>query len=105
MMAATLFFGRDIPGRATLTNAEWADFAAEEITPRFPDGFTASDGEGQWRNPASGRIAHEPVKILVVAADPAPDLGRRLAAVIDSYKARFHQQSVGLLTTPACGAF
>jgi len=105
MTAATLFFGRDIPGRATLTDAEWADFAAAEVTPRFPGGFTASDGEGQWRNPGSGRITHEPVKILVIAAEPAPDMNLRLAAVIDSYKARYHQQSVGVLTTPSCGAF
>ncbi len=41
-------------GRAPLTDAEWAEFAAQTITPNFPDGFTVFDGEGQWRNPQTG---------------------------------------------------
>ena len=54
MLVAELFFGRDIAGRAPLSEAEWRDFAAEIITPNFPDGFTVFDAEGQWRNPATG---------------------------------------------------
>ena len=52
MLVAELFFGRGIKGRAPLSGAEWAEFAAQTITPNFPDGFTVFDGEGQWRNPA-----------------------------------------------------
>ena len=55
MLVAELFFGRGIPGRAPLSEAEWRDFAAEIVTPNFPDGFTAFDAEGQWRNPATGQ--------------------------------------------------
>jgi hypothetical protein len=105
MVVAELFFGRAIRGRAPLSDAEWAEFAAQTITPNFPDGFTVFDGEGQWRNPHTGHIAHEQTKILLVAAPPTPDLGRRLATVIEAYKARFHQQSVGLITRDACAAF
>ena len=53
------------------------------------------DGEGQWRNPATGTIAREPTKILLVAAPRSPDLAPRLSAVIEAYKTRFRQQSVG----------
>ncbi|HEY1301041.1 MAG TPA: DUF3574 domain-containing protein [Stellaceae bacterium] len=105
MLVAELFFGRAIRGRAPLTDPEWAEFAAQTVTPNFPEGFTAFDGAGQWRNPQTGRIIGEPAKILLVAADPAPDLARRLAAVIDTYKARFHQQSVGLVTGYSCAMF
>ena len=105
MLVAELFFGRGIKGREPLTDAEWADFAAQTITPNFPDGFTAFDGEGQWRNPQTGRIARNRTKILLVAAKREADLARRLAAVIDAYKARFHQQSVGLITRDSCAAF
>jgi hypothetical protein len=104
LTVATLFFGRDIAGRGTVTDADWAAFAGAEVTPRFPDGFTATDGQGQWRDPA-GRVTREPSKIVVIASEPTPDLGSRLTAVIDAYKVRFQQQSVGLLTSPACGAF
>jgi hypothetical protein len=105
MLVAELFFGRRIGGRAPLSDAEWAEFAARTITPNFPDGFTVFDGEGQWRNPRTGHIARDPTKILIVAAKRTPDLAPRLSAVIDAYKARFHQQSVGLITRDACAAF
>jgi hypothetical protein len=105
MLVAELFFGRGIKGRGPLTDAEWAEFAAQTVTPNFPDGFTVFDGEGQWRNPQTGDVAHDPTKILLVAAKREPDLSRRLSAVIDAYKTKFHQQSVGLITRDACAAF
>ncbi len=105
MLVAELFFGRGTKGRAPLSEAEWAGFAAQIITPNFPDGFTLFDGEGQWRNPQTGHIARDPTKILLVAAKRTPDLPRRLSAVIDAYKTRFHQQSVGIITRDSCAAF
>jgi exo-1,4-beta-D-glucosaminidase len=105
MLVAELFFGRSIPGRAPLTDAEWARFAAEIVTPNFPAGFTVFDGEGQWRNPAAHRIVRERSKILVVAVERSPELAGRLGAVIDAYKARFRQSSVGLITRDSCAAF
>jgi hypothetical protein len=105
MLVAELFFGRTIRDRGVLGEAEWAAFAAEIITPNFPDGFTAFDGEGQWRNPQTGRIGREPSKILLVAAKRSPDLANRLTAVIEAYKTRFHQQSVGVITRDSCGSF
>jgi hypothetical protein len=105
MLVAELFFGRNIKGRQPLTDAEWAEFAAQTIAPNFPDGFTAFDGEGQWRNPRTGQITGGGTKILLVAAKPGPDLSRRLSAVIDAYKAQFHQQSVGIITRDSCAAF
>ena len=105
MLVAELFFARNIKGRQPLTDAEWAEFAAQTIAPNFPDGFTVFDGEGQWRNPQTGHITRDPTKILMVAAPRTPDLARRLAAVIDAYKTRFHQQSVGIITRDSCAAF
>ena len=105
MLVAELFFGRNIRGRRPLSDIEWSEFAAQTITPNFPDGFTVFDGDGQWQNPATGRIARERTKILLVAAKRDPDLAPRLTAVIDAYKARFHQQSVGIITRDSCAAF
>jgi uncharacterized protein DUF3574 len=106
MLVAELFFGRNIPGRAPVTEAEWADFVARVITRNFPDGFTVFDGAlGQSRDPQSGVITREPPKILLAAAYPRPDLKDRLAATIEAYRARYPQKSVGLLTRWECGAF
>lgn len=100
-----LFFGRDIPGRAPLTDAEWDGFVAHAITDQFPDGFTVFDGDGQWYDQASARTIRERSKILIVAADPESDLKTRIGTVVNAYKAQFHQSSVGILTSNACGAF
>jgi hypothetical protein len=100
MLVAELFFGRGIKGREPLSDAEWAEFAAQTITPNFPDGFTVFDGDGQWRNPQTGRIAGTRTKILLVAAPRTPI--RAAGGVTDAYKARFHHQSVGT-TRDSCG--
>lgn len=100
MLVAEFFFGRTGVGAAA-----WAAFAARVLTPNFPDGFTVFDGTGQWRNPHTGIVVREPSKIVLVAARRQPDLARRVAAVIDAYKAEFHQQSVGLVTRDSCAAF
>ena len=105
MLVTEFFFGRNIPGRGSLTDAEWAKFAADAITSNFPDGFTVLDGDGQWQNPQTGHIGRARTKILLVAAKRSPDLASRIAAVIDAYKARFHQQSVGVITRDSCAAF
>ena len=102
---AELLFGRDIGGRLGVSNAAWAHFLAREITPRFPDGLTVSDGAGQWRDPATGTIEHELSKrVEIVLPGNADDEGL-LEAVVDAYKRRFHQHSVGIIVRSACVAF
>ncbi|MGH7047120.1 MAG: DUF3574 domain-containing protein [Stellaceae bacterium] len=105
MLVAELFFGRAVKGRAPVNEAEWAEFEAQIITPRFPGGFTVFDGEGQWRNPRTGQIIRDPTTILLVAIPRTPDLASRLAAVIAAYEVRFDQQSVGIVTRDACASF
>lgn len=105
MAQVEIFFGRDIPGRAPLTEAEWSDFVARVITAQFPDGFTVLDGQGQWLDQRTGQTVHEPSKILLAAADPESDLTARIGAVTDAYRKEFNQQSVGVMTSAACGAF
>jgi hypothetical protein len=63
------------------------------------------DGNGQWFDQATGKTIQEQSKILLVAADPESDLKTRIGSVIDAYRKQFHQQSVGVLTGEACGAF
>jgi hypothetical protein len=106
MLVAELFFGRTKAGRFNVTDAAWEKFLSDTITPNFPDGLTVFDGYGQSRNPATGAIGRSPkVKVVLVAVDPAPDVPGRLNAVIDGYKARFVQRSVGLITREECAGF
>lgn len=106
MLVAELFFGRDKAGRKAVSDAEWANFLAKTVTPNFPDGLTVFDGYGQWRNPQTGVIGRSPsVKIVLIAIKRSPDLSGRLSAVMDAYKTRFRQQSVGIITRDSCAAF
>jgi hypothetical protein len=105
MVVAELYFGRAIAGRAPLTEDEWHGFAADVVSAQFPDGFTSFDGDGAWRDPATGATGGGPTKIVVIAVAPSPELPARLGAVIEAYRARYHQKAVGLITTTACAAF
>ena len=104
-LKAELLFGRNVAGRAPVSEAEWAAFLADTVTPRFPDGLTVIDGRGQWLDPATRRIEREDAKLVLIAVPAGPDTIRRLDEIADTYKRRFDQQSVGRLLTPACMAF
>jgi hypothetical protein len=105
MVVTQLFFGRDIEGRAPLTDAEWSDYVAAVLAKDFPDGFTVTDGDGQWLDPRTHLVAHERSKIVIVASKQTSDLARRTAEAMNAYRVRFHQESVGVLTTTECGSF
>ena len=92
-------------GRAQVSEAAWSRFLAIEVTPRFPDGFTVLDGSGQWRAPGGTKISRERSKVVMIAMAPGADNDAKLQAVIDAYKTRFKQQSVGLIVRPACVSF
>ena len=92
-------------GRTHVSEASFARFLAAEVTPRFPGGFTVLDARGQWRNPAGQKITRGRSKVLMIAMPPAADNNERLQRIIEAYKARFKQQSVGLIVRPACVSF
>ncbi len=104
-LVATLLFGLDVPGRGAVTDTEWAGFMRDTVTPRFPDGLTVLDGNGQWRDPATGRIAAAPSRVVIIATRDAASAPDRLHEVADDYRKKFHQQSVGILLSPTCAAF
>ena len=99
-MVADLLFGR-----SRVSEANWARFLAAEVTPRFPDGFTVFDARGQWRDPAGQKISRERSKVVTIAMPPGADNDERLQKIIEAYKTRFRQQSVGLIVRPACVSF
>jgi hypothetical protein len=100
-----LMFGRKIADRIAVTEDEWTQFVDQEITPRFPDGLTVFSAAGQRRDQSSNRIVREPSKIvLIVLPGKAEDLAR-VNEIAQAYKARFKQQSVGVILRPACVSF
>ena len=111
MLVADLFFGRSIAltaqraGSAEVTDAQWAGFVRDVLTPAFPDGLTVLNAAGQWRDPASGAISREPSMLVIVAAPDTEPTRRNLDAVMAQYRAQFQQQSVGLVLRRDCTNF
>jgi hypothetical protein len=105
VLIVQLFFGQAIKGRGPVTPREWRRFVAGTVTPRFPGGFTVYDAYGQWLNPRTQAVGRERTKVIVIAAADDPVLRGRIGEVSRIYRQRFRQQSVGIVTSPGCGAF
>jgi hypothetical protein len=105
MLIIRLFFGQDGGAERHVTDGEWRDFLAHIVTPRFPDGFTVYDGAGQWGEQNSPKIVREQTKIMEIATDDTPIHRREIEEISNIYRETFHQQSVGIITIPGCGAF
>ena len=105
MVQIELFFGRDIAGQGTVSDAEWDAFASTVLAREFPDGSTTLAAQGQWFDPQAGQTIHEPSMLVLVSTDPASDFEMKVERVVDAYKQRFHQQSVGVVTHDVCARF
>jgi hypothetical protein len=95
-----LYFGRGSAGRE-VSDAEWASFLNEEVTPRFPDGLSVFDVSGQYRN-AQGAIERERSKRLTVVVFDAPFHLGKVQAIVASYSRRHGQDSVLRVERSVC---
>jgi hypothetical protein len=96
-----LYFGLARDKGPDISEAEWAAFLNEQVTPRFPDGLSVFDVRGQWRGP-DGRIERERTKLLVIVVFDAPAHASKVQALIDAYKKRYDQRSVFRVEKAVC---
>jgi hypothetical protein len=99
---AEMVFGRNVGDQLGVSEADFARFLDEEVTPRFPDGLTVLDTQGRWRS--RGRLVREPGKLVMLVLS-RPDDRRKLADIAHVYEARFHQEAVLTLAHSSCVAF
>ena len=99
-----LFMGRSSESGEVVDDAAWAAFLGETVTPRFPDGLTVLDAQGQWRD-SDGLIQQERSKLLVILAPADGDAMRLIDEVSDEYKRRFNQESVLRVVEDTCVSF
>jgi hypothetical protein len=105
MASAELIFGRNIGDRLGVSDAAFASFVANEITPRFPDGLTVIDAKGQWRDSTRGILVREPSKVVLITFPDEASKRTGLVAIVDAYKKAFRQQSVLTSVRSACVSF
>jgi hypothetical protein len=97
-----LYFGRSIPGGGTVTDAEWEQFLADVVTPRFPDGFTIMNATGQYRE-KNGTIDKEQTEVLVFfyPVNKRTVSRRKIEEIRRAYVKQFKQESVLRLDYPS----
>lgn len=88
-----LYCGRSKPTGGMVSDEEWEKFLADEVTPRFPDGFTILKGTGQYRE-KSGKIISEPSNILVFLYTDRKESRLRIEEIRAAYVKQFNQESV-----------
>lgn len=90
-----LYFGRSKSNGTVVSEDEWTKFLNDEVTPRFPDGFTVLDGAGQYRD-KNGRVVKEPSKVLVFlyARKNRKTSSTKIDEIRAAYVKLFSQESV-----------
>jgi hypothetical protein len=90
-----LYCGLSIPGGGTVTQADLDAFIASEVEPRFPEGFTVWRARGQWKG------GNEETMVIEILHPPTPQLDDAIRQIADAYRARFRQEAVLRVTSPA----
>lgn len=103
MLVAEMLFGRNVGDRVGVSEAAFRRFVDEDLTPRFPDGLTVLDAQGQYGS--AGGIVKEPSKVVVIALDDTPEAEKRLSDAAEAYKRKFRQESVGIVRKRSCVSF
>lgn len=105
MLVVQMFFGQSIKNRGPVTKQEWNSFLRQTVTPHFPDGFTVYDAYGQWQDRDTHRVTRENAKVIQIAVENTAEVRDGIAAISDTYRKRFQQQSVAILSNTTCAVF
>ncbi|QJP08780.1 DUF3574 domain-containing protein [Pseudomonas multiresinivorans] len=92
-------------GKEKISEQRWRQFLDQEVTPRFPDGFTAYDAYGQWRDhgaPAPERLS---TKVIVILHEDTAARGQDIEAIRLAWKRITGDLSVLRLSQPAQVSF
>jgi Protein of unknown function (DUF3574) len=99
MVVDRLFFGTNIPRGGQVSDDEWKAFVKDVLTPRFKDGLTVLEGDGQWLDPR-GDVVREHVHIVEVAHLRGAEADEAIQLIANEYKKRFKQDAVLRVTEP-----
>jgi hypothetical protein len=105
MQQVEMYFGSSVKGASVVTAEAWSQFLASEVTPRFPDGLTVFDANGQWRS-RDGQVYPEATRVVLILykADAATE--GKIEAIRDAYKKRFHQENAPVrVDSSVCAEF
>src|SRR5690606_37977372 len=88
-----LYFGRNIPRGGEVSESQFQTFVDEVVTPRFPDGLTTFDANGQFRD-NTGTTIQERSKLVTLFVDDAGAPQASIDAIAAAYRQQFRQEGV-----------
>ena len=85
--------------------ADWEKFLDEEITPRFPAGYTVLEAEGFKQDIETGLTVREGTRVLLVVHPDRPEPDERLESLRTEWCRRYNQESVLRVDIPVVARF
>lgn len=99
-VVSTLYFGLGVgDAGGLLAPGDWEQFVSVDIANTLPAGFTIIESTGRWKDGDS--VVREPSRMLIVIHDGSAESSAKLDRLRETYKARFKQESVLRVDTPA----
>lgn len=93
MVETKLYFGLTTSDGVPVLKVQWKDFVAEQVSPRFPQGFTVVNAKGQWQD-RTGKLVRENTRLLIIVHEKSEKAAQDIAALKAIYIKRFKQSSV-----------
>lgn len=85
--------------------ARWREFLDQQVTPRFPDGFSVFDAYGQWRDKGAKEPERLSTKVIVILHENSAKRSSDIEAIRLAYKRITGDLSVLRLSQPAQVSF
>jgi len=104
LVKTELIFGLSKPDGGVISEAEWQKFLDEYITPRFKEGLTVLEADGQYQTP-SKEVVKEKSKIVILLYENNEEVNSSIEYIRSSYKQLFQQESVLRVSTPVGVSF
>jgi hypothetical protein len=92
LVSDTLFFGLS-SARGPVSQVEWDNFLRDIVTPRFPDGLTYWEANGQWRG-SDNKLVREHSMVLQIIHPESPQAEMALQEISLRYQQQYEQGSV-----------
>jgi len=102
-VSALIYFGTATPDGVVSTQA-WNDFLRDQVTPRFPQGLTTWDANGQWLS-KDGTLTREDSHVLNLVYHDDASNEKSIQTIVSEYKKQFRQEAVLRVTANSCIAF
>jgi hypothetical protein len=93
LVRTELIFGLSKPDGEAISEVQWQKFLDDFITPKFKEGLTVLDANGQYQT-QNKEIIKEKAKILILLYEDNEEVNAAIESIRAAYKEIFQQESV-----------